>query len=166
MSAIINILIALVYIGTRPFKVDNVCGTGTTWHGYGDVQSVEKKYYPLFLKHPDVWMTEEDFNRIDVSAIKPDGYNADTDSFDSPSENTEVDTAKLEDENTEVEEVVSGLISVQGAILSLEDGNPLHFSSTNGVPIVSAVRDAANDQTITAAQVREAWADLNGKGGI
>jgi hypothetical protein len=153
-------LMKLVYVGKRPFKTDNVCGTGTTWFGYGDVQSVERKYVPIFLKHPDIWATVEQFESMgevkNVSAKAPDNdLEKDETDVETDSKNAEIDS---DDSGTESK---VGLDSVKAAIMNLEQGNDAHFSSTNGVPIVSAVRNTANDQTITVADVRAAWSELN-----
>lgn len=43
------------YIGPKDLKVDNVCLSATTWHGYGDVQEVPDNLAARFLKHVDVW---------------------------------------------------------------------------------------------------------------
>jgi hypothetical protein len=43
------------YVGDKLTKTDNVASTGTIWVGYGDVQDVPDKLWPLFAAHPNVW---------------------------------------------------------------------------------------------------------------
>lgn len=160
--------IDLAYVGSKKFKVDNVCNTGTVWIGYGDVQKVERKHAPKFLLHPDVWLTAEEFEKKELTSDFA-GYanlsgKADSGTSASATVSTATDApADTEKDDDKSDKKGDELLSVKSAILSLEQGNALHFSSTNGVPIVSAVRNAANDQTVTAADVRAAWAELNGK---
>lgn len=56
--------VILVYIGNKPFKEDNVCKSGVTWIGYGDKQPVDRKNLAEYLKHPQVWVTEEEFEKM------------------------------------------------------------------------------------------------------
>ena len=217
-----------VYVCARPHKKDNVCGTGTTWFGFGDVQKVDKKFAPKFLAHPDVWMEESRFelrktqsaqsavlgleaakykhvfnddgtitlipiveennskansnvpqsgglsefdpetaNAFLNSDLDPSdlGGNGSTEGASAPSpKDVQVDPANntgsanaADTENVEA----AMLVKIKAAILALEPGNTAHFSSTNGVPIVAAVKEAANDNAITAKQVRAAWEELN-----
>lgn len=159
----------LVYIGKRPFKIDNVCNTGTTWFGYGDVQKVDRRFEPKFLLHPDVWVTLDKFKKASgvhggvgaspVDSIVPPAVIA-PQSEASTGEQEPADS-ESEQQESETDSASSSLDSIKAAILGLEQGNPAHFSSTNGVPIVSAVRNAAGDESISVAQVRAAWAELN-----
>lgn len=43
------------YIGTKSRKDDNVAGTGVTWFGHGDVQSVPMAAWGKLSQHPQVW---------------------------------------------------------------------------------------------------------------
>lgn len=43
------------YVGLKDKEVDCVAGTGVTWIGHGDVQSVPAKAWAIMAKHPDVW---------------------------------------------------------------------------------------------------------------
>lgn len=47
--------IEVEYIGTKARKDDNVAGTGVTWFGHGDVQSVPATAWGILSKHPQVW---------------------------------------------------------------------------------------------------------------
>jgi hypothetical protein len=200
--------IDIVYVGSKKFKTDNVCNTGTVWFGYGDVQKVERKHAPKFMAHPDVWLTADEFKKLNPDADSqkltdstddlagagsaplvpaqltssetktdsaPAVVNAQAGLADAPivapaaapdsgSETKASEDGKSEKTDEEKSEK-SGeqLAAIKNAILSLEQGNPKHFSTTNGVPVVSAVRNAANNESITAAEVRTAWAELNGK---
>lgn len=213
-------VVELAYIGNRPTKTDNVCGTGTVWIGFGDIQKVERKHIPVFLKHPDVWMLGDKFRELqgisepltgdqiggvhevlgDLSGIgaasvggaplvpaqvlgseaktdsAPEVVNAQAGLADaqaqaaaqeskSSDENSEDGKSEQSDEEKSEKSEKSGdqLAAIKNAILSLEQGNVKHFSTTNGIPVVSAVRNAAGDESITAAEVRAAWAELNGK---
>lgn len=201
----------LAYIGSRATKTDNVCGTGTVWIGFGDIQKVERKHIPVFLKHPDVWMLADKFRALHSISEPLTGAQTDsnlqTDSASigaasvagAPlvpaqlsSGETKTDSAPAvvnvqagladapialsaaesgSENNSPAENPEEGgpkktgeqLAVIKNAILSLEQGNPKHFSTTNGVPVVSAVRNASGDESITAAEVRTAWAELNGK---
>ncbi|NSX14952.1 hypothetical protein HTY52_12790 [Cupriavidus taiwanensis] len=53
MSAIV--LIALAYVGKKPWTLDNVAGSGKAWNGPGDVQEVTVNQARRLLKHPDQW---------------------------------------------------------------------------------------------------------------
>lgn len=48
-------LIALVYVGKKPWTMDNVAGSGKAWNGAGDVQEVTVNQAKRLLKHPDQW---------------------------------------------------------------------------------------------------------------
>lgn len=213
MTAImqVQLLIYFVYIGMKAVKTDNICGTGTTWLGYGDVQPVERKYVAEFMKHPDVWMTQEAFEKMKepqnlVAKTGGEEFDGDDDeefpeSFSAPvnvggiiglaglgsafvkdlahadlqaelSMKAETATiaenaalpASTEPANPNAQS--SGDINrVKAAIQLLDPKNDTHFSSTNGVPIVGAVRTAANDQTISVNEVRTAWAEMKPEGG-
>lgn len=191
--------IDIVYVGSKKVKTDNVCGTGTVWFGYGDVQKVERKHAPKFMAHPDVWLTAEEFEKLKDSSNQKQGETkvvsiqsqttgaaqlsgAVPDSLESGSTSTALavsapgladagNAGSIGDEgaNTKTDESTKNtktdddLAVIKNAILSLEQGNTAHFSATNGIPIVSAVRNAAGNDAITAAEVRTAWAQLNGK---
>ena len=153
--------IELVYIGSRDIKMDNVCNTGTIWFGYGDAQPVEKKYLPKFLMHPDVWMLKEKFVAGDKTVKVFSTANVNVKSQKIESKNNEAHSVTGEDKSST--ESTPDLTAIKTAILSLESGNPEHFSVSNGVPILGAVRALASNESITAAHVRAAWAELNVK---
>jgi hypothetical protein len=49
------------YVGKKPYKEDNVAGTGIIWAGPGDVQEVtNEKAIEKFLEHKDVWQLVPD----------------------------------------------------------------------------------------------------------
>lgn len=172
----------LVYIGNDAVKEDNVCQTGVSWFGYGDKQEVPRNLLPKFLQHPDVWVTEEDFAKIgldveNVIAYKGKQYTVTENSDESLTlvlVGRTLQVAKVdqvvapegspdgsdddEDGNPDADDELK--IKITNAILTLEEGNDAHFSKSNGVPIVSAVRLAASDDSITAAQIKAVWAEL------
>lgn len=55
------LVVEIAYVGNKPYKEDNICKTGAVWFGHGDVQKIERKYVPMLLKHPDVWMLKTEF---------------------------------------------------------------------------------------------------------
>lgn len=56
------LLVEVVYVGSKSYKEDNICKTGAVWFGFGDSQKIERKYIPILLKHPDVWMLKTEFD--------------------------------------------------------------------------------------------------------
>ncbi|MFY9479172.1 MAG: hypothetical protein WAQ08_16120 [Aquabacterium sp.] len=50
----------VVYLGRKPFKQDNVAGTGIVWRGYGDIQRVPVTALAKILEHPAVWAVADD----------------------------------------------------------------------------------------------------------
>lgn len=45
----------VMYVGKKPFTVDNVAGTGKSWEGRGSVQAVTEDQARILLSHPDQW---------------------------------------------------------------------------------------------------------------
>lgn len=62
------LLVEVVYVGSKSYKEDNICKTGAVWFGYGDSQKIERKYIPILLKHPDVWMLKTEFDNRGLTA--------------------------------------------------------------------------------------------------
>jgi hypothetical protein len=54
--------VAIRYIGTKPQKTDNVCGTDTVWKGFGDIQIVPLPVAQRLLatKFNAIWQRESD----------------------------------------------------------------------------------------------------------
>jgi hypothetical protein len=165
--------VVLVYIGNRQFKEDNVCKTGVVWHGYGDKQQVDQRLLPRFLQHPDVWCLEEDFEKLPARGVNgcagtkyTTTHNEDgTITLTPVAESEEAESGQQESSsqdtgNQETEANSENETKITNAILSLEQGNDNHFSKSNGVPILSAVRNAAGDESITGEQVKAAWTKL------
>lgn len=50
----------VVYLGRKPFKQDNVAGTGIVWHGHGNIQRVPVTALAKLLEHPAVWSVTGD----------------------------------------------------------------------------------------------------------
>ncbi|CAN7308359.1 hypothetical protein LJR296_001464 [Cupriavidus necator] len=77
MTAIV--LIALVYVGKKPWTLDNVAGSGKAWEGPGDVQEVTVNQARRLLQHPDQWALDnpEDAaivaGEITVQVTEPSG---------------------------------------------------------------------------------------------
>jgi hypothetical protein len=43
------------YVGQKTQRADTVAGTGLTWYGHGDIQSVPLAAWDKLKRHPDVW---------------------------------------------------------------------------------------------------------------
>lgn len=192
--------VELVYVGKKQFKEDNVANSGTVWFGYGDCKKVAKKLFPLFARHPDVWVLNEHFKteaspqvvtQIN-SAVPPvgsTGTDGDEDLLGSDQDNSgegdtpdpfapagdqsgaddsELDSSggdnsegsddesKSDDTNSPDRQAL-----IVNAIMSLEQGNPSHFSAQNGSPLIAAVRTAAGDSEISVKEMNAAWKALN-----
>lgn len=48
----------VMYVGAKPFAVDNVTGSGATWEGRGAVASVKPAQAKRLLSFPDQWWPE------------------------------------------------------------------------------------------------------------
>ncbi|CAG2132510.1 hypothetical protein [Cupriavidus numazuensis] len=77
MTAIV--LIALMYVGKKPWTFDNVAGSGKAWDGPGDVQEVTVNQARRLLQHPDQWAlaNQEDAalvsGEVTVQVTEPSG---------------------------------------------------------------------------------------------
>lgn len=49
----------VMYVGRKPFAVDNICSTGKVWSGRGDVQIVSVEAALLLCQHPDQWWPQQ-----------------------------------------------------------------------------------------------------------
>ena len=82
MTAMI-VLIALIYVGKKPWTFDNVAGSGKAWSGPGDIQEVTLNQARRLLKHPDQWAlaNPDDAALVDgeatVQVIEPNGETSD-----------------------------------------------------------------------------------------
>lgn len=48
--------VPIVYVGKKPFAVDNVAGSGKAWNGNGDVQTVTPAQAKVLIRFSDQWM--------------------------------------------------------------------------------------------------------------
>lgn len=48
----------VMYVGMKPFAIDNVSGSGATWEGRGSVASVTRAQARRLLSYPDQWWLE------------------------------------------------------------------------------------------------------------
>lgn len=48
-------MVDIVYVGKKPFALDNVAGSAKLWNGPGDIQSVTVAQAKILLKFPDQW---------------------------------------------------------------------------------------------------------------
>lgn len=63
--------VAIVYVGRKERKADNVANTGTVWMGPGDVQQVDASVAAKLLAHSDVWAKAEG-ETAEVPAANPE----------------------------------------------------------------------------------------------
>lgn len=54
-------MVNVVYIGPKITAFDNVSGSGLIWYGAGDVKAVTVEQAKKLVKHPTVWMLEDDY---------------------------------------------------------------------------------------------------------
>ena len=72
-------LVQVVYVGRKPFAVDNVAQSGKQWAGNGDVQEVTAAQARVLVKYPDQWRLVSDADAAAVQAsamvqqVTPDG---------------------------------------------------------------------------------------------
>lgn len=72
-------MIRLKYIGKKPFAIDNITHSGTTWEGPGDVREVQDRTARALLAYPDQWALEDPKDAKTVAKepvtafLKPDG---------------------------------------------------------------------------------------------
>lgn len=52
-------LVRVMYVGRKPFAVDNVAGSGQTWNGKGDVKEVEADEAAVLCSYPDQWAIDK-----------------------------------------------------------------------------------------------------------
>lgn len=64
-------LIAVAYVGKKPFAFDNVAGSGKCWKGAGDVQEVTLPQARVLVRYPDQWglVNEDDYARVLEPAV-------------------------------------------------------------------------------------------------
>lgn len=161
----------ITYIGKKSLKTDTVAGTGIIWVGYGDTQEVMHVAAVKLLQHPAVWITKAKFDA--QQKPKASGCTPPASVIAPKQENPEGDLPPGDDEPANNGEEIAppgdGLSSaapsdklpaVKAAILSLDQTNEEHFSKATGNPIIAAVRNAANDATVSLKEVNAAWAEL------
>lgn len=67
------------YVGRKLTAIDNVAGSGVTWAGNGDVQTVTDRQARILLKYPDQWELADKSEVLGsgkepvVAFINPDG---------------------------------------------------------------------------------------------
>lgn len=64
-------LVQVVYVGRKPFAVDNVAQSGKQWMGHGDVQEVTPAQARLLVKYPDQWrlVSDKDVAALEASTV-------------------------------------------------------------------------------------------------
>lgn len=145
----------IVYVGNKKWKQDNVAKTGAAWFGFGDVQVVERKSVPEFLKYPDVFMLKTEFDKkfpgfvYGETEFNP-GANAGTLLTAPPAEKSD-ETAPNSIPKASLEEI-------KGAIVGLDHDNPEHYSPA-GKPLVKAVRDTLG-KFVDVKDLNAAWAEI------
>lgn len=61
-------LVQVVYVGRKPFAVDNVAHSGKLWAGRGDVQEVTPAQARVLVQYPDQWRLASDADAAAVQA--------------------------------------------------------------------------------------------------
>ncbi len=171
MSTLINATLAavvyLVYIGLKAEKRDTVTDTQITWFGFGDKQAVPAAQAAVLLRHRDVWVTEDEFNKgvaegrykaPVVPEYAPDDSDIDLGGI---GDDLTEDTDPSDDQGDSGQE--TGLDDVGEASLE-ELQNVLISMDVETKPKVDAVRSAYTAQggtkTVTTKGVNAAWASL------
>lgn len=163
----------IAYIGKKPVKRDTVAGTATLWNGYGDVQEVMHTTAVRLLQHPDVWVTDTVFKKqlekefggakAEVGAGLASATSVDqsgeshTEEDQSEEDQGLSDTDDSADQNTGEDSTKS---AIKAAIVSMERGNPEHFSESTGVPLLDKVREIVGDKSIKVKDLNAAWSEL------
>lgn len=183
------LLVDVVYVGSKSYKEDNICKTGAVWFGYGDSQKIERKYIPILLKHPDVWMLKTEFDNRglvaetsvnrDDQAPKPMPSLSANFTFKAEQEKQ----AQADSENTQESQqsqdnkpaVVPGLINstavptatleeIKGAIvLMLGEKEKEGYFTDKGRPRVDSVR-ALCGKDVDMKMLNEAWSLVGSEG--
>lgn len=143
----------IFYVGKKEVKNDPLHNSGLRWHGFGDSHEIADNLASEYLNHPDVWVDENGFKNL----VK------DVDSNSVGLSSVEPIRVKTQDEpeNSDTTANNSRIESIQGAIMSLDINNP-DVLTARKTPKVDLVREAASDDSITADEVKQAWAALNG----
>lgn len=172
MSTLINATLAaivyLVYIGSKPRKTDTVLDTKIVWNGFGDKQPVPaEKASVLISAHPDVWVTEEEFNR-GVAA----GKYKDPNLLPKPKTQAQApDDIDLDDmsggEGEDDDEKTGGATESEGDSVVIEKIKAyiLSIDTDNKKPKIDTLRAALPDLKITAADLTKAWKELGAPDG-
>ena len=58
--------VKIVYVGAKPFALDNVAKSGAAWNGKGDIQEVTPVQAKTLLKYADQWALAEGENLDDA----------------------------------------------------------------------------------------------------
>lgn len=169
MSTLINATLAavvyLVYIGLKAEKRDTVTDTQITWFGFGDKQAVPAAQAAVLLRHRDVWVTEEEFEKGTAegrykkpapATLEPES-NADEIDLDGIGGDLIDDPDQIEQGEGAGDEGEASLEELQNVLISMD---------VETKPKVDAVRSAYTAQggtkTITTKGVNAAWASLEG----
>jgi hypothetical protein len=161
--------IVLVYVGRKKVKTDTVCRSGIVWFGYGDAQEVPYSIASKLRKHPDVWVTAEEFKKfpeaLPEKESKPAGEGfviRPKETLDSPGDDGDLDDDSdkdLDDGDSGGEASTGDLETIiKNAILSLDPDNGDHFGAKG--PKVAAIQAATGDKSITAKQVKPVWESM------
>jgi len=166
----------VVYVGKKPLKRDTIANTGLVWAGYGDAHEVPHTEAVQLLQHPDVWVTDAKFKSMQAPGVGAPTPAAPSDPAPPAGDTGLSDAGEGEGEGSNEgnqdqapadpvppqQPVVATdrAAAVANAIMSLNRDDPAHFSVQNGNPLIKAVRDAANDQTIGLKEINAAWAAI------
>jgi hypothetical protein len=135
------------YIGTKPIRGDNICGTLAVWTGEGSVQAVPEDVAVRLCQFPDVWQL------ADKPVIKRPAVQA------APAECDYLD----DDEPEAAPDQADGTPVTAAEIVAIL---PLLDKDTDfteaGRPIMASVRAQFEGRPVEIADVKEAWATFTG----
>lgn len=100
-------LIAVRYVGKKPFAYDNVARSGVTWDGCGSIRQVTDAQAKLLLKYPDQWQLANPSDKeaveapVSIQTTDEDGQSVaiDPDAFRKPLEHMSKPELKAYAEN-------------------------------------------------------------------
>lgn len=144
------------YIGTKPKKSDNVCGTDTVWDGHGDIQYVSQAVAAKLLapRFRDIWQHAEQAvpdPRDKVTRVASNAARAAKAHIEKQSTNPK---GTVDPEvRVPLEEIIDGVCQL------MEMADNVKFLNEDGSPKLEAVRERLGKK-IGQAQLNDAWAQL------
>ena len=131
-------VVAVKFIGRTNQRRDNIRGTGTVWHGHGDVQLVNRADAKVLAKYKDTW----EIVPIEGDTRHPTLAEAEQQVKNQPEHQSE-------DENRDEQ--------LKAAINRLDRDNPDNWTGS-GRPKVDALRGDFPD--ISVAEINRVWSEM------